>query len=250
MLVLLALLLGLAACGGDDGGDAAEHGGEKAGASADGDTSASAGASREADGPCSYPDDGTEPAKEVDPPPAKPVTEKPTTAVLRTGVGNIKVTLDADKAPCTVNSFLSLAEQGYFDDTRCHRLTTQGIYVLQCGDPEGTGAGGPGYSFADELLDGDPRLQPCQQMQGQNVCTYGPGTLAMANAGPDTNGSQFFLVYDSSPLPAAYTVFGRMDAAGLNVVEKVAQGGIDQAERGPTDGSPKTEVKITGVTVR
>ena len=112
-----------------------------------------------------------------------------------------------------MNSFLSLARQGYFDDTTCHRLTTAGIYVLQCGDPTATGMGGPGYAFADELLDGDSRIEPCHSQDlGQgpvDVCTYGAGTVAMANSGPNTNGSQFFLVYKSSPLPAAYTVFGR-----------------------------------------
>ena len=95
---------------------------------------------------------------------------------------------------------MSLAEQGYFDDTTCHRLTTQGIFVLQCGDPTATGGGGPGYSFEDEL-DGAEK--------------YPAGTIAMANAGPDTNGSQFFLVYEDTELPPSYTTFGTIDDAGL-----------------------------------
>jgi peptidyl-prolyl cis-trans isomerase B (cyclophilin B) len=110
-------------------------------------------------------------------------------------------------------------------------MTTAGIFVLQCGDPSGTGAGGPGYSFADEL-DGSE--------------TYGPGTLAMANAGPDTNGSQFFIVYADSPLPAAYAVFGAVDDAAVKTVEDVAKKGVD-SETG--DGAPNKEVTIQSVSV-
>ena len=139
------------------------------------------------------------------------------------------MTLDAEGAPCTVNSFLSLAEQEYFDDTDCHRLTTEGIFVLQCGDPTGTGSGGPGYSFADEL-DGSE--------------TYPAGTLAMANAGPDTNGSQFFVVYDDSSLPADYTVFGALDEASTKTVADIAEKGTDS---GASDGAPKEKVTIESV---
>ena len=98
---------------------------------------------------------------------------------------------------------MSLATQGYFDGTICHRLTTleeSGIAVIQCGDPSGTGSGGPGYTFADETT-GDEK--------------YTAGVIAMANRGPDTNGSQFFIVYDDSPLPPDYTVFGSIDDASL-----------------------------------
>ena len=111
---------------------------------------------------------------------------------------------------------MSLAEQGYFDDTTCHRLTTKGIFVLQCGDPTATGSGGPGYSFEDEL-DGSEK--------------YPAGTIAMANAGPDTNGSQFFLVYEDTELPPSYTTFGTIDDAGLDVVEEVADAGVRVAPR-------------------
>ena len=103
--------------------------------------------------------------------------------------------------------------------------------MLQCGDPTGTGTGGPGYSFADELA-GDE--------------TYPAGTLAMANAGPDTNGSQFFIVYDDTPLPASYTVFGTIDDAGLEVVRTVAQAGSDETF-GQGDGAPVTPVTIESV---
>src|SRR5690606_21777336 len=111
-------------------------------------------------------------------PPAEPTASGTVPATIRTSAGDLAVSLDADAAPCTVNSFLSLAQQGYFDETPCHRLTTSGIFVLQCGDPTGTGTGGPGYEFPDELTGSE---------------TYPAGTLAMANAGPDTNGSQFFV---------------------------------------------------------
>jgi peptidyl-prolyl cis-trans isomerase B (cyclophilin B) len=184
---------------------------------------------RQATGPaCTYEADGS-PAKQVDPPPAHAAVSGTVKATIATSAGDISMTLHTDTTPCTVNSFVSLADQGYFDGTSCHRLTTQGIYVLQCGDPTGTGAGGPGYSFADEL-------------SGKE--TYGEATVAMANAGPDTNGSQFFLVYGDSPLPPSYTVFGTMDAAGLKVVKAIADRGT--ADGGP-DGAPKEKVTISSV---
>ncbi|WP_404430337.1 peptidylprolyl isomerase [Microbacterium lacus] len=169
--------------------------------------------------------------RDVDAPPADPASGT-IDVVLTTSAGEIPITLDADSAPCTVGSFLSLAEQGYFDETSCHRLTTQGIFVLQCGDPSATGRGGPGYSYADEL-DGSE--------------TYPAGTVAMANAGPNTNGSQFFLVFADTELPPSYTVFGQMDAAGIEAVKAVAMDGV--AGGGP-DGNPATEVTIESVHVR
>ena len=186
--------------------------------------------SRDATGPaCTYTEDG-QAAKDVDLPPDHAAVSGDEAVTIKTNAGDIKATLDADTTPCTVNSFVSLADQGYFDSTTCHRLTTQGIYVLQCGDPTGSGAGGPGYSFEDEL-------------SGKE--TYGPGTLAMANAGPDTNGSQFFIVYGDSPLDANYTVFGQIDDAGLQVVKAIADKGT--ADGGP-DGAPKEQVEIQSVT--
>ena len=169
--------------------------------------------------------------REVSPPPAEAEVSGAVAATLQTSVGDIPMTLDADTTPCTVGSFVSLAQQGYYDDSPCHRLTTQGIFVLQCGDPSGTGRGGPGYRYADELDGGE---------------TYPAGTVAMANAGPDTNGSQFFLVYEDTQLPPSYTVFGQLDEAGLAVVREVAAAG---AEGGAADGAPATAVTITGVTV-
>jgi len=179
---------------------------------------------------CTYPSGGQAAAKDVDPPSSEAPESGETEVTLATSEGDITLTLDQAAAPCTVHSFVSLAEQGYFDDTACHRLVTQGIYVLQCGDPSGTGMQGPGYSFADEL-------------SGRE--SYPTGTVAMANAGSDTNGSQFFLVYEDSPLPPDYTVFGRMDDAGVDVVRRIAQAG---AQGGAADGPPATEVTIQSAT--
>ena len=182
---------------------------------------------------CDYPEDGSQPAKPVEPPPAEAAASGTLDGTISTNVGEIAIQLDAARTPCTVNNFVSLAQQGYFDDTQCHRLTTQGIYVLQCGDPSASGMGGPGYTIPDEV-DGSEK--------------YGPGVLAMANTGdPDTGGSQFFLVYaDSSVLPPEYTEFGTFDKAGVKLLEQVAAKGT--AEGGP-DGTPKEAVTISGVTV-
>jgi peptidyl-prolyl cis-trans isomerase B (cyclophilin B) len=211
----------LASCGGDDGDSATDAGAE---------TSEATGSEDAAGTACEYVEDGMPPAKEVEPPPAQPAATGPVPVELATSAGAINAELDGAATPCTVNSFLSLAEQGYYDDTQCHRLTTQGIFVLQCGDPTGTGTGGPGYSYADEL-------------SGEE--TYPAGTLAMANAGPDTNGSQFFIVYDDTELPPSYTVFGQLDDAGLDVVRKVAAKGT---ANGGSDGPPKKTVTIESVT--
>jgi peptidyl-prolyl cis-trans isomerase B (cyclophilin B) len=198
-------------------------------------------------GKCSYHDSGAPAARKVDPPPSDPPADNPDTLTISTSAGDIPVTLEPEQAPCAVNSLISLADQGYFDNTRCHRLSTQGYFVLQCGDPTGTGRGGPGYTFADELVDNDPRLQPCGQEGGEDYCTYNTGTVAMANAGPNTNGSQFFLVYGNSKFPPAYTVIGHMDAAGLKVVKDIAAKGVGSPGLGPDDGAPKEPVTITSV---
>jgi peptidyl-prolyl cis-trans isomerase B (cyclophilin B) len=189
---------------------------------------------------CDYPAGDTA-SKEVDPPPATTTLSGKVPVTIATSAGDLAAELDADATPCTVNSFVSLAEQGYFDDTSCHRLTTSGIAVLQCGDPSGSGMGGPGYSFDDELKE-------LPEADSDGTIAYPAGTLAMANAGPSTNGSQFFIVYGDSRLPPAYTVFGQIDDASVKVVQKVAEAGTDNAN-GPGDGHPKTAVDITKVTV-
>ncbi len=157
----------------------------------------------------------------------------PTTATFTTSGGNFVIKLNAAKAPCTTSSFRHLAEVGFFNNTHCHRLTTaaSGIYVLQCGDPTGTGAGGPGYTIPDENLAG---------------ATYTTGTVAMANTGaPHSGGSQFFIVYKNSPLPPDYTPFGTV-TSGLSVIERVAAAGSTQSN-GPGDGAPKIPVSIKTV---
>ncbi len=154
---------------------------------------------------------------------------------VKTNQGDLTLTLDRAKAPCTVNSFVSLAKQKYFDKTPCHRVTSSGFYVLQCGDPGGTGSGGPGYTFADEGL-------PAGQ-QGTAV-PYKAATVAMANAGPGTNGSQFFIVYKDTQFPPSYTMFGTV-SKGLPVVEAIAKNGTTP----PGDGKPNKPVMIESVTV-
>ncbi|HET6501571.1 MAG TPA: peptidylprolyl isomerase [Amycolatopsis sp.] len=188
---------------------------------------------------CAYPATADQPA-------AKPVKAPSTTTVPSVGTvnvtfkstaGDIPLTLDRSLAPCTVNSFLSLIQQGYYTDTSCHRLGTQGLQMLQCGDPTGTGSGGPGYSFKDEIF---PQLK------------YGRGILAMANAGPDTNGSQFFMVYGDAQLDPSYTVFGSISDSGLQVLDKVARAGVDPASAAQSSdgtGAPATPVKFTAVTI-
>jgi peptidyl-prolyl cis-trans isomerase B (cyclophilin B) len=163
---------------------------------------------------------------------------------MATSQGNIGLQLDNAKAPCTVNSFASLAQQGYFNDTPCHRLTASaGLAVLQCGDPKGDGSGGPGYQFANEYP--TDQYQPDDPALSEPVI-YPRGTLAMANAGPGTNGSQFFLVYKDSQLPPNYTAFGTIDETGLATLDKIAAGGLDPLN-GPDDGKPKLPVQIKSI---
>ncbi|AEF40273.1 peptidylprolyl isomerase [Hoyosella subflava] len=192
---------------------------------------------------CDYAESPMEAAREAELPPTSDVpTEGTVDVTLEMSGGPVTLTLDRAKSPCTVNSFVSLAEQGYYNDTECHRLTTGGIFVLQCGDPSASGAGGPGYSFADEFP-ADQYESPEEIMYAQTV--YARGTVAMANAGPGTNGSQFFLVYDESPLPPAYNVFGTIDDEGLRVIDEVAEGGAPG-----NDGPPNNPADIATVTVR
>ena len=137
------------------------------------------------------------------------------TVDVTTSRGPMTFALDRAKAPCTVNSFRYLAGKKYYDGTPCHRVTTGANFgVLQCGDPGGTGGGGPGYTLRRR---GHPDLK------------YTKGVLAMANSGPNTNGSQFFIVYRDTQLPN-YTVFGTV-TKGLTVAEAVAKGGRQRERR-------------------
>jgi len=193
---------------------------------------------------CQYPATPDKASKPVKPPRAGKVPTEPAqvSASLETNQGDIGLMLDNGKSPCTVNSFASLANQGFFKDTTCHRLTTsESLSVLQCGDPTAQGSGGPGYQFANEYPTNqyqpdDPKLQ--------EPVLYPRGTLAMANAGPGTNGSQFFLVYKDSQLPPNYTVFGTIDETGLATLDKIAAAGTAD---GTPDGKPKSDVKITSL---
>lgn len=191
---------------------------------------------------CTYATNQAEkPAKPVDPPNGSNVADKGSATVSMKLDGKpVVLTLDREKAPCTTNSMVSLAKQGWYTDTACHRLTTQGIFVLQCGDPTGTGMGGPGYTFNDELT--SAKALKAGDEPGSVI--YPKGTVAMANAGPGTNGSQIFIVWKDSPLPPAYTVFGTVDAAGMKQVEAIAAQGLQ------ADGvKPKAPAKITDVTL-
>nr|WP_199293830.1 peptidylprolyl isomerase [Streptomyces sp. SID8499] len=201
-------------------------------------------ATSKAPDPCAKPAAGSvkklswkkEPAMKID-------TSAKYTMKLATTCGDIDIALKAGAAPHTVNSFDFLAGQGFFDHTKCHRLTTAGIYVLQCGDPQGQGTGGPGYTIPDENLKD-------KSLTG-NV--YPAGTVAMANQydassgqGRNSGGSQFFLVYQDSQLPPNYTPFGTISESGLKVLKKIAAAGENT---GAGDGAPNATVVINKATV-
>lgn len=181
-------------------------------------------------------------SKDSAPEPKMAIDQKASyTMSLKTSAGDIAFTMEAAKTPHTVNSFKSLADKGFFNNTKCHRLTTQGIFVLQCGDPKGDGTGGPGYTIPDE------NLTALGKPGADGTVTFPAGTVAMANTGqPHTGGSQFFLVYKDTKLPPSYTPFGKMDAAGLKAVEEVAKAGV---AGGAGDGAPKTAVTIAKAAV-
>ncbi|MEV7554675.1 peptidylprolyl isomerase [Amycolatopsis sp. NPDC089917] len=187
---------------------------------------------------CAYPASSSgEVPKKATPPAAGPTPASGTTAVtIKTTVGDIGLTLDRALAPCTVANFLSLAPQGYYDSTPCHRLATSGLQMLQCGDPAGTGMGGPGYTIPDEVF---PEIK------------YGRGILAMAKTqAPNSGGSQFFMVFGEAELPPDYTVFGTISDAGLQVLDKVARGGVDEAGgAGDGSGPPRIPVTFQSVTI-
>ena len=153
----------------------------------------------------------------------------PTTWTLATNCGQITIVLDRASAPKTVNSMAFLALHHYFDRTACHRLTTSGIFVLQCGAPSVDGLGGPGYTLPDENL---PAFR---------TGNYPAGTVAMANTGAGTSGSQFFIVYRTTTLPPNYTILGHLTKASLARIRAIAAAGTVD---GSTDGPPKLRVVI------
>jgi peptidyl-prolyl cis-trans isomerase B (cyclophilin B) len=181
-------------------------------------------------------------------PPTTPDWNATYTATINTNRGPIVIQLANSKATCTVNSFVHLAETSFWDNTQCHRVSdSEGLYMLQCGDPTAkasktlscsgsneAGSGGPGYSFDDENLKG---------------ATYPAGTVAMANSGANTDGSQFFLVFQNTDLSAAYTPFGTI-TSGLDILQNVAKAGTSCTYAGSGGGVPKDKVVINSVSIK
>ena len=181
---------------------------------------------------CTFRVGGT-PARPVDPPDTTGILASGTSRVtLDFGDAQVAIDLDREAAPCAVHSFQSLVAQGFYDNTACHRLSTSTMFILQCGDPTGTGTGGPGYTFDDEL---------------DATTGYPAGVVAMARvAGADTNGSQFFFVYADSDLPPDYTVFGRMTGEGVQAIADKAFLGHDSSW-GDGTGRPHASATIRAV---
>jgi len=179
-------------------------------------------------------------------PPSTPDWTASYTATINTNRGPIVIKLANSKATCTVNSFIHLAETNFWDNTQCHRVSdSEGLYMLQCGDPTAKasqtlscssatlGTGGPGYQFDDENLKG---------------ATYPAGTVAMANSGANTNGSQFFLVFANTSLSASYTPFGTI-TSGLDILQNVAKAGTS-CTMSAGGGVPKEKVIINSVSIK
>jgi peptidyl-prolyl cis-trans isomerase B (cyclophilin B) len=186
---------------------------------------------------CSYTAAGTA-VRKVSLPPSAPDYKATYTATISTNRGPIVIDLLNSKATCTVNSFVHLAEAAFYNSSPCFRLSTSdGVYVLQCGDPTGKGTGGSGYEYANENVTG---------------ATYPAGTVATANGEPEkpnSNGSQFFLVYKNSSLPPDYTPFGKI-VSGLNILQTVAKGGYGKPLSLGGGGAPKEKVEIESVTIK
>jgi peptidyl-prolyl cis-trans isomerase B (cyclophilin B) len=157
----------------------------------------------------------------------------PRTFTFVTNCGNIVVTTVGSKAPITLTQLSTLARGGYFNNSLCHRLTTKGLYVLQCGDPTATGGGGPNFTYRDENL------------PAEGLNNYPAGTVAMANSGPGTNGSQFFLVFADTTLGSNYTIWGTV-TQGLDIVKAIAKVGV---KGGGADGAPNQPIEIRRVSV-
>lgn len=166
--------------------------------------------------------------------PTKMLKGRMGTFTLVTNCGNIVIATNGVRAPVTVTMLTALAKAGFYNASLCHRLTTSGLYVLQCGDPTATGGGGPTFSYRDENL---PAAGPNN---------YPAGTVAMANGGPNTNGSQFFLVYGNTNLDPNYTIWGKI-TSGLNIVKAIAAAGV---KGGITDGPPAEKIAIEKIIVK
>ncbi|WP_067829097.1 peptidylprolyl isomerase [Actinomadura kijaniata] len=174
-------------------------------------------------------------AKPVRPPRPKTRAKGKVDVVLWTNYGAVGIRMDRGNAPCAVHNFVSLTRQRFYNDTRCWRLTNSArLGVLQCGDIYRAEEGGPGYKFADELTGKE---------------TYPRGTVAMGNWGPDTNGSQFFIVHSHANIPPAYTVLGKV-TFGMRTLDRIVKVGIKPGGPVPGDGEPAKPVRIHRVTVR
>jgi peptidyl-prolyl cis-trans isomerase B (cyclophilin B) len=184
-------------------------------------------------GQTTTPEATPEAAPAVDLPNAGITESNKATISFTTNQGEIVIETTPSLAPLTVNAIAALAQKNYFDNTICHRLTTEGIFVLQCGDPTGTGTGGPGFNIPDENL---------PEAVENN---YPAGTVAMANAGPGTSGSQFFLVYQDTTLGPDYTIWGSI-TSGLDILQTIASAGVVD---GGADGAPATGVTIESTKV-
>lgn len=238
----LLLLASVSACGDDT---AKDPGNAESTSSSGSVTTEATTAGTPAAGECDWVAEG-EPARDVELPPTTPEYTSDVTAVLTTSIGKLTVTLDATKAPCTVESFVSLVEQGYYDNTSCHRQGNDpGFEFLQCGDPyfdpkaadadPKTGTGGPGYTIPDEV-DGTE--------------TYPAGTLAMANTGrPHSGGGQFFIVFGDSQFPPDYTVWGHLDAASVATLKKATASGNDGYWAQSGGGRPNTPVTFESIEI-
>jgi len=158
----------------------------------------------------------------------------PRTFTFATNCGNIVVTTVGAKAPITITQLATLARGGYFNNSLCHRLTTKGLYVLQCGDPTATGGGGPNFTYRDENL-------PTESLNN-----YPAGTVAMENSGANTNGSQFFIVYEDTSMDPNFTIWGRV-TKGLEIIKAIAKEGVVD---GSLAGFPKRTIAIEKVRVR
>ena len=171
--------------------------------------------------------------KNITPPEVKPPF-KNRTFTFTTNCGDIVIQAKGKSAPITVTALAALATGGFYNKTFCHRLTTDEIYVLQCGDPTGTGRGGPNFTYRDENLP--------QAVEAN----YPAGTVAMANSGANTNGSQFFIVYEDTSMNPNYTIWGRV-IKGLEIVKAIAKEGVVD---GTSVGMPKQMIAIEKVRVR
>ena len=166
-------------------------------------------------------------------PSTKILKRLPRTITFETNCGTIVISTVGAKAPVTITQLATLARGGFFNDSLCHRLTTQGLFVLQCGDPTATGGGGPKFTYRDENL------------PANTVNNYPAGTVAMANSGPGTNGSQFFLVFADTTLGPNYTIWGTI-TQGLDIVKAIAKAGV---KGGGADGPPAQAIAIMQATV-